>query len=133
MSNLKQAIETEQDEDENEDEERSATFVQSSSIYEIQKVLCSSQYSIGKIVQDYLVSFAQQYKNLKESSDMLPGPLESVQDLVNDLVRTFNMDFNLGKDQTKDIMPHSRAAIEKYIYNKLNDHLLAIYAFKNKE
>lgn len=64
---------------------------------------------------------------------MLPGPLESLQDLINDLVRTFNMDFNLGKDQAKDIMPHCRAAIEKYIYNKLNDHLLAIYAFKNRE
>jgi hypothetical protein len=62
---------------------------------------------------------------------MLPGPLESIQDLVNDLVRTFNMDFNLGKDQAKDIMPYCRTAIERYIYGKLNDHLLAIYAFKN--
>lgn len=83
-------------------------------------------------MQDYLESFAQQYKNLKESSDMLPGPLESVQDLVNDLVRTFNMDFNLGKDQTRLIMPHCRIAIEKYLYNKLNGHLLAMYVFKNK-
>jgi len=43
------------------------------------------------------------------------------------------MDFNLGKDQAKDIMPHCRSAIEKYIYNKLNYNLNAIYAFKNNK
>lgn len=64
---------------------------------------------------------------------MLPGPLESVQDLINDLVRTFNMDFNLGKDQAKDIMPYTRAAIETYIFNKLNDHLSSIYMFKSSQ
>jgi hypothetical protein len=74
-----------------------------------------------------------QYKNLKESSDLLPAPMESCQDLINDLVRTFNMDFNLGKDQTKNIMPYCRTAIEKYIYLKVNDNLFAMYAYQNKE
>ena len=63
---------------------------------------------------------------------MLPGPLESIQELINDLVRTFNMDFNLGKDQAKDIMPYCRTAIEKYVYNKLNDNLQAMYLYKNQ-
>lgn len=44
-----------------------------------------------------------------------------------------NQDFNLGKDQAKTIMPHCRIAIEKYIFEKLNDYLFAMYAFKNKE
>lgn len=43
------------------------------------------------------------------------------------------MDFNLGKDQTKEMMPYCRAAIEKYMYSKLNDNLFAMYAFKNRE
>ena len=30
-------------------------------------------------------------------------------------------------------MPYTRLAIEKYIYNKLNDHLLAMYMFKLNE
>lgn len=30
-------------------------------------------------------------------------------------------------------MPYTRAAIEKYIFNKLNDHLTAIYNYKNSE
>lgn len=86
----------------------SKSLWETSSIYKIQVILCSSQYTIGKSVQEYLVSFHQQYKNLKESSELLPGPLESVQDLINDLVHTLNMDFNLGKDQTKEIVPYTR-------------------------
>ena len=42
-----------------------------------------------------------------------------------------NQNFNLGKDQAKDIMPYCRTAIEKYIYQKLNDYLFAMYASKN--
>lgn len=30
-------------------------------------------------------------------------------------------------------MPHSRTAIEKYIYSKLNDYLYAMYMHKNKK
>jgi hypothetical protein len=93
--------------------------------------LSSDQYTIGKNVSEYIESFHMQYKNLKESSDLLPAPMESCQDLINDLVRTFNMDFNLGKAQTKDMMPYCRAAIEKYIYLKVNDNLFAMYAYKN--
>ena len=115
------------------DEPESASLQQSNSIYEIQKILCSSQYTIGKLVQDYLNSFYSQYKNIRESSEMLPRPLESIQELINDLVSTFNQDFNLGKAQAKDIMPHCRTAIEKYIYNKLNRYLDAMYSFKNQK
>ena len=43
------------------------------------------------------------------------------------------MDFNLGKDQTKEMMPFCRGAIEKYIYQKIDDNLFAMYAFKNQE
>ena len=63
----------------------------------------------------------------------MPAPMESVQDLINDLVRTFNMDFNLGKDQTKDMMPYCRTAIEKFIYTKVNDNISAMYAYKNQQ
>jgi len=30
-------------------------------------------------------------------------------------------------------MPHCKPAIEKYIFGKLNNHLLAMYAFKNQK
>ena len=43
------------------------------------------------------------------------------------------MDFNLGKSQTKDMMPYVRTAIERYFYERLGENLYAIYAYKNKE
>lgn len=48
------------------------------------------------------------------------------------MVRTFSMDFNLGKNQTKDMMPYVRTAIERYLYERLGENLFAIYAFKNR-
>lgn len=50
------------------DTNASISLQQNSSFYEIQKILCSDQYTIGKNVQEYISSFHQQYKNLKESS-----------------------------------------------------------------
>lgn len=43
------------------------------------------------------------------------------------------MDFNLGKNQTKDMMPYVRMAIERYLYERLGENLFAIYAFKNRK
>lgn len=40
------------------------------------------------------------------------------------------MDFNLGKDQTKDMMPYCRTAIEKFLYQKISDNLQAMYQIK---
>jgi hypothetical protein len=37
------------------------------------------------------------------------------------------MDYNLGKDHTKEMMPYCRLAIEKYLYQKVYDNLLAMY------
>lgn len=40
------------------------------------------------------------------------------------------MDFNLGKDQTKDMMPYCRTAIEKFLYQKISDNVQAMYQIK---
>ena len=56
-----------------------------------------------------------------------------MQDLINDLVQTFSMDFNLGKNQTKNMMPFCRKAVETYVYQQLNENLMAIYKHKNQE
>lgn len=60
------------DEEDDDDDEPSDTFKQSSSIYEIHKILSSDQYTIGKSVSDYISSFKEQYKNLNESVEFLP-------------------------------------------------------------
>ena len=55
-----------------DEEEESAGFEQSSSIYEIHKILSSDQYTIGKSVSDYIESFHLQYKNLQKVLLILP-------------------------------------------------------------
>lgn len=64
--------------DEDHDEETSVAIQESTSVYEIHKILSSDQYTIGKNVSDYIESFHMQYKNIKESAELLPQPLESI-------------------------------------------------------
>ena len=45
------------DDEDDDDDTPSAAFQQSSSIYEIHKILSSNQYTIGKSVSDYIESF----------------------------------------------------------------------------
>jgi hypothetical protein len=63
-----------------------------------------------------VASFKMQYKNVKESASLLPQPLESINDLAGDLVSALTQDFNLGKAQTKDMVPFCRTAVEKYLH-----------------
>lgn len=76
---LKQSIKqfTEIDEQDEEEDEDYNSQQESSSIYQIHKILSSDQYTIGKNVSEYIESFHMQYKNLKESSELLPAPMES--------------------------------------------------------
>lgn len=67
-----------EDDDEDEEETPSSAFQESSSVYQIHKILSSDQYTIGKSVSEYIESFHMQYKNLKESSEFLPQPMESI-------------------------------------------------------
>ena len=42
------------------------------------------------------------------------------------------MDFNLGKSQTKDMMPFVRIAVERYLYERLGENIQAIYNLKHR-
>lgn len=66
------------DNDEEEDDNPSSQLQQSNSVYEIHKILSSDSYTIGKNVSEYIESFFQQYKNVQESAEFLPQPMESV-------------------------------------------------------
>jgi hypothetical protein len=78
FKDLRGGRENQIDEEDDDDDEESAGFDQSSSIYEIHKILSSDQYTIGKSVSDYIESFHLQYKNLQESAELLPQPLEGI-------------------------------------------------------
>lgn len=53
--------------------------------------------------------------------------------VVNETVASFNSEFNLGKEQGKDLLHYSRPAVERYLFSKLFDKMYAMYAIKNKQ
>jgi hypothetical protein len=58
--------------DSDEDEGKSAGYNESSSIYQIHKILISDQYSLGRNVSQYIEAFHLQYKSMRESATLLP-------------------------------------------------------------
>jgi hypothetical protein len=65
---------------------RAGTYIETSSVYHIHKVLSSDQYAVGKNIQQYLEGFHVQYRSLKESAALLPQPMEGIICVVNETV-----------------------------------------------
>jgi len=52
--------------------------------------------------------------------------------VVNETVQSFNSEYNLGKEMGKDMLFYCRGTVEKYIFTKLYDQLIAMYAHRNE-
>jgi hypothetical protein len=48
-------------------------------------------------------------------------------------VFSFESQYNLGKENSKDLLLHCRPTVERYIFGKLFDKLFVMYAIKNEE
>ena len=59
--------------------------------------------------------------------------MESICLMVNETVKSFSSSFNLGSEQSKDILLQCRPTVEKYYFSKLYDKLFAMYAIKHQE
>lgn len=108
------------------------SYAEMSSTYQINKMLSSEQYLIGKNIQHYLKCFEQQYKSIHESAALLPQPINGITLMVNETVNSLTTGYNLGK-QRQFPLHKTRPWVEKYIYQKLFDQLFAMYAIKNCE
>ena len=45
--------------------------------------------------------------------------MESVVNMINQTIDTLFCEFNYGKSETRKMMPHCRAAVEMYIFEKV--------------
>lgn len=61
--------------DGSDQENQISRFVETSSLYQIHKILSSDQYTLGKNVAEYIDAFHMQYKSLRESASLLPQPV----------------------------------------------------------
>lgn len=94
--------------------------------------MSQEQYAVGKNVQQYLNDFDLQYKSPKESASLLPQPIQSIMQIVNETITCFESQYNLGKETSKEILVFCRPAVERYIFGKLFDKLFVMYAIKNE-
>lgn len=58
--------------------------------------------------------------------------MQSIVTFVNETVRSFESQYNLGKENSKDMLMHCRPTVERYIFGKLFDKLFAMYQFNHK-
>jgi len=107
--------------------------IETTCYYEISRILSDQGYSLGKSVNDFLNSFPHQYRNPKESAELLPQPLESIKSLIENTVLSLFSDYNLGKGSNEKIMQFCRPAVEKYVFGKVFGNLIAIYKASTEE
>jgi hypothetical protein len=103
---------------------------ESSSYYHFHKILSSEAYTLGKSVSEFIDSFFSQYRNIEESADLIPQPLDSIKLMIEETVEALFSHFNSGRANTEKMMHFCRPAVEKYIFGKLYSHLFQIYIAK---
>lgn len=81
--------------------------------------MSQEQYTLGRNVQQYIADFHAQYKCNSESVDLLPQPMHSVVSFINETVKNFELEHNLGKESQQAMLAHCRPAAESYIFGKL--------------
>ena len=114
-----------------EDEETAITCKhESSSYYQFHKILSSESYTLGKSIALFVNAFAEQYRNPEESVNMLPLPLDSIKETVEQAVEALFTHYNYGRANTERMMMYCRPAVEKYVYSKVYAVLFPIYICK---
>lgn len=103
---------------------------ESSSYYQFHKILSSERYTLGKSIALFVNAFAEQYRNAEESVHMLPLPLDSLKETVEQTVEALFTHYNYGRANTERTMVYCRPAVEKYIYSKVYSVLFPIYLAK---
>ena len=80
-----------------------------------------------------MAKFPEKYKDVAESSKLLPKLMKEITDVVSDIVKSFYQQYNYGKTGTHDLMRFCGPSVEKYIYSKLYSQIFAMYLFKSSE
>lgn len=58
--------------------------------------------------------------------------MESIIRACNETVGSFESEYNLGKEISKDLLLYCRPSVERYYFGKLYEKLFAMYAIKNE-
>ena len=100
--------------------------------YYFHKILSSDQYSLGKKVSNFLSEFETEYKSIKESSELLPQPLQSTINMINVIVADLYSDYNMSRNSANPLQ-FWRTSVEKYIFSKVYPRIFGMYIMKYNE
>lgn len=95
--------------------------------------MSQEEYTVGRNVQQYFRDFHLQYNSMKESAALLPQPMQSIVNFINETVLSLESGHNLGKDASKDMLQHCRPTVERYVFGKLYERVFGMYKCKHAE
>ena len=105
---------------------------------------------------EYIKSFYLQYKSVKESSELLPQPLEGIMSMVREIVQDLTVSYNLNKPkeiqtdkwkkkkkasanqeeskaESDPLIGYVQISVEKYLFTKIYECLFKMYTAKFEE
>jgi hypothetical protein len=106
---------------------------EASNFYEFYRILAQENYDLGRNVSEFLNEFRKNNDDCKKAAKMIPQQMEDIYRFTEDCVATFYCYFNFGKSSTEKLLQYCRPAVEKYIFNKIYQHLYDIYCEKYKD
>ncbi|CAD8146164.1 unnamed protein product [Paramecium pentaurelia] len=99
-------------------------YLETSAYYMFHKLLCASNYGLGKKVAEYIQKLQN---NLNNDQTNIKQNVQQLNAFINQIVETLFQSFNFGKQETTQIMPYCKISIEKYFYLKLSHCILPQY------
>ncbi|CAD8047137.1 unnamed protein product [Paramecium sonneborni] len=99
-------------------------YLETSAYYMFHKLLCASNYGLGKKVAEYIQKLQN---NLVSDQTNIKQNVQQLNAFINQIVETLFQSFNFGKQETTQIMPYCKISIEKYFYLKLSHYILPQY------
>ncbi|KRX10706.1 hypothetical protein PPERSA_08701 [Pseudocohnilembus persalinus] len=125
--------EPQEEEDEEEVHNNSPYTLESTANFMFHKILSASKYGIGQKIVVFLNNFEQKYNQKDVQINGQDNPIKEVYMLVNEVVDNLFTEYNYGKSDTKQIMPYCKISVEKYVFSKIENTLMALYIQKNNE
>jgi hypothetical protein len=99
--------------------------------YYYHKILSSDQYSLGKMVSEFIENYNTEYQtpdSLHNPSKAMNEALSAINGIVKNLYSTYNISGN-----NKNLMQFWRTSVEKFIFGKIYHRIFALYKLKYKE
>ena len=99
--------------------------LESYTYYELSKVMSSQDYGVGERIAQFMKEWQAKYSDAHCVE--LPGPLDEVKSLVDEIVHSLLAHFNIANFSSAKIAQHCKPSVEKYVFSKLAHQISLMY------